>query len=227
MAQLVELVRPDRALREPVAEPADVVRRGRAHRQPAAGEGHLRGGREDEGAVGMPRRRTGLQDIDQRRARIGQVMRGIGVVPEQAEVGRAGLHGGQPLDHLGRIGLGRRVGILRHAPHALDRRVGGEALDLVHVGAVPGQRHRDHLDAVGLADREMAVVSRHGAEERGAGLAPRPGAARHALQQREDDRCRASAPGWNYWRSGSAPAARPGCSEKRARASGSPWMLPK
>src|ERR1700738_419667 len=86
-----------------------------------------------------------------------------GVVPEQREmVGSA--HPRKPRDRLGRIGFAGGIAVFRDAPHALDGRVAGEPLDLVHVRAGPGQRYRDHLDPVLLADLEMAVVAGRGTQ---------------------------------------------------------------
>ena len=67
--------------------------------------------------------------------------------------------------------------------------LGDQPLDGVHVRPVVVQRHRDHLDAEVLADREVPVVAGHRAQERDAWLLrPRPRAADGALEQRVHDR---------------------------------------
>ena len=40
------------------------------------------------------------QEVRQAVRRLGQVMHGIGIVPEQPKIGGAGRHGGEPPDHL-------------------------------------------------------------------------------------------------------------------------------
>ena len=89
------------------------------------------------GAMWMAVARAGLDQVGDLDALVGEVVHGVGVVPEQAEVRRRGRHRRQPLD--GRVGVDRagRVAVLRHAPHALDAGVlGDQPLDHVHVGAV-------------------------------------------------------------------------------------------
>jgi hypothetical protein len=116
-------------------------------------------------------------------------MNRIGIIPEQPKVGGS-THPRQPGDRLGRIGFPGRIAIFRDTPHALDRWVSGQSLDLSHVGAGPGQRHRDHLDPVLLADLEMAVVTRRGTQkpDRAVLIAPWRGAIARPGQQRIDHR---------------------------------------
>ena len=116
-------------------------------------------------------------------------MNRIGVVPEQPEiVGSA--HPRKPRDRLGRIGFAGGIAVFRDAPHALDDRVAGEPLDLVHVRAGPGQRYRDHLDPVLLADLEMAVVAGRGTQKARwlTLIAPRHGAVARPGQEGIDER---------------------------------------
>ncbi len=168
--------------------PAHIGRRGREERQTAAGERDFRGRGEDEGPVGMAGFLAEIENVGDLMPALGQVMDRIGIVPEQAEIGRAGLHRRQPPRDLVRIDLAARVRIFRHAPHALDRGIGGERLDRVHVRPLPGHRHGDHADAEFLADREMAVIAGDRADEGGRRrLRPGRGRAGHAFQQRPDD----------------------------------------
>jgi hypothetical protein len=115
---------------------------------------------------------------------------GVGVVPEQPEIGCGRAHLHQSADHFPGIGGTGGIGEHRHAPHALDGRVGGdEFLDQVDVGAVLAHRHRDHLDAEALGDREVPVVTRRGAQELDHRLGdPRPWRVDAAVQQREHHR---------------------------------------
>ena len=89
----------------------------------------------------------------------------IGVVPEDAEIRRGGLHGGEAADHSIRIGLALRVAVFGDAPDALDGRVRpGQLLDPVHIRAVLPHGDGDHLEAQLLGDGKMPVVARDGAE---------------------------------------------------------------
>ena len=135
----------------------------------------------------------------------------VGVVPEQPEIGCRGVHLHQPADVLPRVGGTRRVGEDGHAPHALDGRVAGdEFLDEVDVGAVLEHRHRDHLDAEALADREVTVVAGRRAEELDHWLLRSMAApSRRRRAAARTRRCRASSRGWRCClRSGSAPECR-------------------
>lgn len=116
---------------------------------------------------------------------VGEVVGGVGVVPEDPEVGSGGAHRSEP-GH-GRVAVAGavRVAVLRHAPDALDRRVlGDEPLHGLHVRAVRGHRHRDHVDPEALAEREVPVVAGHRTQERDPLLVhPARLGARHHAQQ--------------------------------------------
>ena len=113
-------------------------------------------------------------------------MHHIGVVPEDAEVGGGGLHERHPLHHLIREGYAGGVGVLGHAPDALDGIVlAHQRFDDIHVGTVLFHGDGDHLDAELLSDREMPVVAGSRADEFDAlELAPRSGP-EHAELHRE------------------------------------------
>jgi hypothetical protein len=107
-----------------------------------------------------------IQDIGYLDLFVCQVMDAVGIVPIEPEIGRRGLHRRQPFD--GRVGINcsRRIAVFRNAPHALDGSViGYEPLNLVHVRTIFPKRHRDHPDAVILANPEVPVVAGYGAQE--------------------------------------------------------------
>ncbi len=122
-------------------------------------------------------------------------MHAVGVVPEDAEIGSGGLHLGKAADHVVAKGDTRGVGVLGHAPDALDGVVlGHEALDLVHVGALGRHGNGDVLDAEVVGDAEVAVIARSRAEEldrltrvRGGILRPRRVAAGAAAPEHAGD----------------------------------------
>ena len=94
-----------------------------------------------------------------------QVVHAVGVVPEDAEIGRGRGHLGQATHGVLAKGDARGVGI-RHAPDALDGIVGGnEALDFVHIGAVVGHRDGNVLDAQVGGDAKVAIVAGNRAQE--------------------------------------------------------------
>ena len=95
-----------------------------------------------------------------------QVVHAVGVVPEDAEIRRRGLQPGEAAHRLVAVGIALGVGILGHAPDALDGLVlGHQLLHQVHLGAGGRHGHGDHLDAEILGDGEVAVVAGHGAQE--------------------------------------------------------------
>ena len=91
-------------------------------------------------------------------------MHAVGVVPHEHEVRRGGLHRGDAAHGLRGVDDAVGVGVFRHAPHTLDRGVGDEAFDRVHVGAVLGHGDGDELKPEALGDLEVAVIARRGAE---------------------------------------------------------------
>ena len=89
-------------------------------------------------------------------------MFGIGVIPQDAEIGAGDATKACHARHHG-IGVHHsvRIGILGHAPHALDQRVClQQRFDLVHVRAFPGHRDGNHVDVEGFADGEVPVIAR-------------------------------------------------------------------
>ncbi len=169
--QLVDLVRPDALLGVVLLVPRD-VRRGRPEEaHPCPREGDLRGGGENVGTVRVPGRSSHPDDVVRGRRLVDEGVHGVGVVPEDPEVGCRGRHLDERAGDLLGVDRSRGVGVGRDGPDALDRGIGGDELtDHVHVGAVSSERHRDHLDAERLGDREVAVVARAGREELHDGL---------------------------------------------------------
>ena len=93
-------------------------------------------------------------------------MHAVGVVPEDAEIGRGRGHLDQAAHGVLAKGDTRGVGILGHAPDTLDGIIGGnEALDLVHIGAVVGHRDGNVLDTQVGGNAKVAIVAGNRAQE--------------------------------------------------------------
>ena len=91
-------------------------------------------------------------------------MHAVGVVPHEHEVLRRRLHIGNAVNRLVGVDNAVGVGVLRHAPHALDRRILDSFFDQIHIRAGRGHGDGDELKAEGLGDLEMAVIAGGGAE---------------------------------------------------------------
>ena len=100
MPQLVHLVRADRAEERAAHEPGEVGGRSREERETRPCHRHLRCRGEDERPLGAARRRASLQDVRDRDTVVGQVVDGVGIVPEEPEIRCARRHRGQPADRL-------------------------------------------------------------------------------------------------------------------------------
>ena len=107
---------------------------------------------------------------------VGEGVHTVGVVPEDLEVRRGGLHGGQTAHGVVAVRIAVRVGVHRHAPDALDAVVIlHKTLHHVHVRAGLQHGHRDQLEAEVLGDLEVTVITGGRAEELDVG-AEAPGA---------------------------------------------------
>ena len=141
-----------------------------------AGEGDLRRGAELQIAIGVARLAAGFGDIEHDVLLgwiAGEMVHGVGVVPEDAEIVGGALHGGEAAHRLIGVGDAGGVRVLRHAPDALDCVVGDdEALHFFHIGAVLAKGDGNHLDAEIFANREVTVVAGDGAEPFHLGQAP-------------------------------------------------------
>ena len=90
----------------------------------------------------------------------------VGLIPEDLEIRGGGLHLGKALDGLITVSVAIGVGVLRHAPDALDGIVLSHQLfHNVHIGAVGGHGHADQLKAELLGDSKVTVIAGHRAEE--------------------------------------------------------------
>ena len=195
VAQLVELVGADEAGLQALGE----LRDNRGARTDKADAGAREGdlGRRGKGhhAILGARRASEVEDIGELVGLVVQVVHAVGVVPEDAEIGRGRGHLDQATHGVLAKGDARGVGILGHAPDALDGVVGGnQALDLVHVGAVVGHRDGNVLDAQVGGDAKVTVVAGNRAQEfdllavvRGLVSLPRLAAARTAAPKHAGD----------------------------------------
>ena len=147
-----------------------------------AGEGHL--GRRakliDEAVrAGIPER---IEDVEQPIVLVAKAVHHIGIVPVDAEVGRGRAQGGKAPHDLVGVGDARGIGVLGHAPDALD---GGIALDKllhhVHVGTILTHGHAHVRDAQVLRHPEVPVVTRGRTQPRDLALLPEGSPPRHAV----------------------------------------------
>ena len=166
VTQLVELIGANKTGLQALGELGD--NRGARTNKADAGarEGDL--GRRGKGhhAILGARRASEVKDICELVGLVVQVVHAVSVVPKDAEIGRGRGHLDQAAHSVLAKGDARGVGILGHAPDALDGIVGGnQALNLVHVGAVVGHRDGDVLDAQVGGDAKVAIVAGNGAQE--------------------------------------------------------------
>jgi hypothetical protein len=106
-----------------------------------------------------------VKDVQQLLVIVGEMVDDIGVVPEDAEVGSGGLHGGKAAHHFVGIGLALGIAVLGDAPDALDGGIlSGQLFHHIHIGAVVQHGDGDHFHAKLLADGEMTVVAGSGAK---------------------------------------------------------------
>ena len=132
----------------------------------AARESDLGRGREGVDAIHRARLARDVEDVLEFVILVVEPVHHIGVVPEDAEIACRRLHGGEALDHAVRERDARGIGVLGHAPDALDGVVlPHEGFDDVHIGAVLLHADGDHLDAELLADGEVTVIARSGTDE--------------------------------------------------------------
>jgi len=164
MAQLVDLVKADGLDVDELGEIGDVGLAGRHHCHARAGERHLAGGRELVHHVGVAVLGAQADDIGERHEVAVKLMDAVGVVPHQHEVRRGGLHGRQTADGMLAVHHTLRIGVFRHVPHTLHRRVADQLLHHIHVGAVDGHGNVDHLHTEALRHFEVPVVAGDGAE---------------------------------------------------------------
>ena len=189
MAQVIDLVRADRAVTRVAGEPVD-HRGGAAHEGDArARERDLRGRGEDERSIRVARLRREAQDVDGLRVRLAQVVEGVRVVPQDGEVRGSGLKLHELAGPLDAHAQARGVRVHRHDPDALDRGVrAGELRDLRDVRALPVHAHGDELEAQGCGELEVAIVAGDRAQHADGLADPRPRGARAAVEHCEAQR---------------------------------------
>src|SRR5690606_9142111 len=119
------------------------------------------GGAEDIDAVLGAVFAAQVHQVRQLRRVVAQDVHGVGVVPEHPETGAGDLpKPGDAIDHDVAVDDTARVCEARHAPDALDLRIGLEQrFDLIHVGAVLVHGHGNQLDAEVLTNRIVTVVA--------------------------------------------------------------------
>ena len=169
MAELVHLVVADGLNLHIFLDILEVLLGGRERRDAGTREGDLGRGDKLIHHVRIARLPAFRQDLKQVVLLLGiiiEMMDRVGVVPVNAEIVRRRLQVSKTEHRLLRVGDARRVGVLGHAPDSLDFRIVVDVLlDHVHIRAVLVERDVDHLDSEELRDLEMAVVTRHRAEE--------------------------------------------------------------
>ena len=132
----------------------------------AARKRDLGSGREGIDPVHRARLARDVEDVLQFVVLVVEAVHHVCVVPEDAEIVCRSLHGGESFDHAVRESDARGIGILGHAPDALDGIVlSDKGLDDVHIGTVLFHADGDHLDAELLTDGEVAVVAGRGTDE--------------------------------------------------------------
>ena len=94
MAQLIDLVRPDGLNAHELLRPGDVGFGSGHSRNAGAGIGDLGGGAVFQEAILRATRPGGFKHIQKPVVPGGEMVDDIGVVPEDAEIRRGGLHGG-------------------------------------------------------------------------------------------------------------------------------------
>ena len=165
VTQLVDLVVGDHLGGDQLGHVLDVLLGGGHDADARTGEGDLAGGGELEDHVGAAGLGTHGNDIGEGDEIAYELMDTVGVVPHDDEVGGGGLHVGHPLGGDLGVGVALGVGVLGHAPDALDHGIPDQVLHHVHIGAVGGHGHGDELEAKALRDPEVAVIAGGGAEE--------------------------------------------------------------
>src|SRR5215216_7851077 len=166
MPQVIDLVRADGPLAQLGQIPIDVGWRAREERHAGTGEGDLGRGGEQEHSIRVAGRGRHAEDVERRSLDISEMVHGVRVVPEDPEIRSRRRHRHQGVGDLLGIDRTGRIGVCGNDPDALDGGIVGDQLtDLIDVRTGIAEGYGEHLDAELLAQREMAVVARHRAEE--------------------------------------------------------------
>ena len=166
VAQLIHLVVADDHRREAAADVFHGIFAAGDRGHTRTREGDLAGGGEHKHAIlgavlfGFVQQHGRFDDL------LGQMVDNVSLIPENFEVGRGGFQGGKAADGFVAVGVAVGVGILRHAPDALDGIVlGHELFDHIHIGTGLAHGNVDHLKAEILGDGKMAVIAGYRAKE--------------------------------------------------------------
>src|SRR5215213_6220730 len=166
MPQVIDLVGADGPLAQLGQIPIDVGWRAREERHASTGKRDLGGGGEQEHSIRVAGRCRHAEDVERRSLDIGEMVHRVRVVPKDPEIRSRRRHRHQGVGDLLGIDRTGRVGVCGNDPDALDRGIVGDQLaHLIDVRTGFAEGYREHLDAELLAQREMAVVTRHRAEE--------------------------------------------------------------
>ena len=164
MTQLIDLIVADDLDVDELLHVLHVRLAAREARHARAGQRDLAGGGKLKHHVGVAVLLAQTQDIGEGHELALELMDAVGIVPHEQEVGSRRLQPGDALDGLVGVDDAVGIGILRHVPHTLDRRVLDELLDQIHIRAGLGHGNGDELEAEALRDLEVAVIARRGAE---------------------------------------------------------------
>ena len=159
--QLVNLIGADAADARVLQVPLEVVLRGAEEAHARAREGDLRGRRHSPEAVRVAFLRCDIQNRQDFREVLGQGVHGVGVIPHDAEIRRAGLHAGEAAGLVFRNHGAGGVSEHRHYPHALDCRIRYQLFDGLYIRPVLLHWHCNQLEAELLRDGKVTVVARH------------------------------------------------------------------
>ena len=165
VAQHVELIVSDRLHRHATLDVGEIARACRQRRHARAGKADLRGGGELDHDVLVVLFFRLLIEVEQAVARVIQMVHTVGVVPHDAEVLCRRTQRGKTPHRLIGVGDAVGIGIHRHAPNALDRRILHIFLDDIHVGAFLGHRHTDEPCTEKFGDGKVTVIAGDGTKE--------------------------------------------------------------
>ena len=165
MAQLVDLVVGNHLDAENVGEILDVCLAGSHAADAAAGKGNLGSGSELIDHVGP----TGLSaqgdNVGEGDIVAFKLMDAVSIVPDNGKVRSSRLQIGKALNGLLGENNAVRIGVLGHRPDHLDLGIFYIFLHQIHIRAGGGHGDGNQLRTVELANLEMPVIARSGAEE--------------------------------------------------------------
>ncbi len=183
MSVLLDLVGRNHLRAHQPADPGDSLLAAGKKADARAGERDLRGRAEQDHARRVASLLRGPEQIRVRGRRIDEVVHGIGIIGEDGEVGRRGLHSAQAIGHRLRGCVAGRVAVGRDVEQALHARIGRHQLfDGRDVRPVRVHAYGDHGDAQPLQHQKVPVVAGHSHDEFHVAPAPGRRASRYAPQ---------------------------------------------